>query len=155
MDRIAQNIPDMAKVVLEKANILGAVPCIENAYDETCRIEALPAEDIMEREPEHLKYAFTRMPSLLVGETDVLIVDTVGKNISGSGVDPNITGTFSTPYASGGIKVQRTCFLNLTPESEGNALGCGLASAITKKIFDEIDAEKMLSLIHISEPTRP
>ncbi len=143
MDRIAQNIPDMAKVVLEKANILGAVPCIENAYDETCRIEALPAEDIMEREPELLKYAFTRMPSLLVGETDVLIVDTVGKNISGSGVDPNITGTFSTPYASGGIKVQRTCFLNLTPESEGNALGCGLASAITKKIFDEIDAEKM------------
>ena len=81
--------------------------------------------------------------SALKTETDVLVVDEVGKNFSGTGVDPNITGTFSTPYATGGIKVQRTCFLNLSEESHGNALGCGLASAITKKIFDEMDVEKM------------
>ncbi len=143
MDVIAQNIPTMAKVVLEKAPILFAIPCIENAYDETCRIEAIPAEKILEREPELLKYAFTRMPKLIVGETDVLVVDEVGKNYSGTGVDPNITGTFSTPYASGGIKVQRTCFLNLSEESHGNALGCGLASAITSKIFNAMDVEKM------------
>jgi hypothetical protein len=143
MDVIAQNIPTMAKVVLEKAKILFAIPCIENAYDETCRIEAILAKDILTREPELLKYAFSNMPKLIVGETDVLIVDEVGKNYSGTGVDPNITGTFSTPYASGGIKVQRTCFLNLSEESHGNALGCGLASAITKKIFDDMDIEKM------------
>lgn len=143
MDVIAENIPTMAKVVLEKAPILFAIPCIENAYDETCRIEAIPAEKILEREPELLKYAFTRMPKLIVEETDVLVVDEVGKNYSGTGVDPNITGTFSTPYASGGIRVQRTCFLNLSPESHGNALGCGLASAITSKIFNDMDVEKM------------
>ncbi|WP_432630736.1 hypothetical protein [Brotaphodocola sp.] len=143
MDVIAQNIPTMAKVVLEKAKILLAIPCIENAYDETCKIEAILAKDIMTREPELLKYAFTNMPKLIVGETDVLVVDEVGKNYSGTGVDPNITGTFSTPYATGGIKVQRTCFLNLSEASHGNALGCGLASAITKKIFDEMDIEKM------------
>ena len=143
MDVIAQNIPTMAKVVLEKANILFAIPCIENAYDETCRIEAIPAEKILEREPELLKFAFANMPRLIVGEADVLVVDNVGKNFSGTGVDPNIAGTFSTPYASGGLKVQRTCFLNLTKESHGNGLGCGLASAITKKIFDDIDAEQM------------
>lgn len=143
MDVIAQNIPTMAKVVLEKAKILLAIPCMENAYDETCRIEAILAKDILTREPELLKYAFTNMPKLIVGETDVLIVDEVGKNFSGTGVDPNITGTFSTPYATGGIKVQRTCFLNLSEESHGNALGCGLASAITKKIFDDMDIEKM------------
>lgn len=143
MDVIAQNIPTMAKVVLEKARILFAVPCIENAYDETCRIEAILAKDILKREPELLKYAFSNMPQLIVGETDVLVVDEIGKNYSGTGVDPNITGTFSTPYASGGIKVQRTCFLNLSEASHGNALGCGLASAITKKIFDEMDVEKM------------
>ena len=143
MDVIAQNIPTMAKVVLEKARILFAVPCIENAYDETCRIEAILAKDILKREPELLKYAFSNMPKLIVGETDVLVVDEIGKNYSGTGVDPNITGTFSTPYASGGIKVQRTCFLNLSEASHGNALGCGLASAITKKIFDEMDVEKM------------
>lgn len=143
MDVIAENIPTMAKVVLEKANILFAVPCIENAYDETCRIEAILAKDIMKREPELLQLAFSNMPKLIVGETDVLVVDEIGKNYSGTGVDPNITGTFSTPYAKGGIKVQRTCFLNLSEESHGNALGCGLASAITKKIFDEMDVEKM------------
>lgn len=143
MDVIAQNIPTMAKVVLEKARILFAIPCIENAYDETCRIEAILAKDILKREPELLKYAFSNMPKLIVGETDVLVVDEIGKNYSGTGVDPNITGTFSTPYASGGIGVQRTCFLNLSEASHGNALGCGLASAITKKIFDEMDVEKM------------
>ena len=143
MDVIAQNIPTMAKVVLETAKILFAIPCIENAYDETCKIEAIPAEKILEREPELLKYAFSNMPKLIVGEADVLVVDKVGKNFSGTGVDPNITGTFSTPYASGGLKVQRTCFLNLSKESHGNALGCGLASAITSKIFNDMDIEQM------------
>lgn len=80
---------------------------------------------------------------MIVGEGDVLVVDEVGKNYSGTGVDPNITGTFSTPYATGGIKVQRTCFLNLSEESHGNALGVGLASAITGKIFEDMDVEKM------------
>ena len=143
MDVIAQNIPTMAKVVLEKAPILFAIPCIENAYDETCRIEAIPAEHILEREPELLRYAFENMPRLLPEECDVLVVDEIGKNYSGTGVDPNITGTFSTEYATGGIRVQRTCFLNLSPESHGNALGTGLASAITRKIFDDMDVEKM------------
>ena len=143
MDVIAQNIPTMAKVVLEKAKILFAIPCIENAYDETCRFEAILAKDILTREPQLLQFAFQNMPHLIVDETDVLVVDEIGKNYSGTGVDPNITGTFSTPYATGGIKVQRTCFLNLSEASHGNALGCGLASAITKKIFDVMDVEKM------------
>ena len=143
MDVIAKNIPTMAKVVLEKAKVLFAVPCIENAYDETCRITAVLAKDVLRVEPELLKFAFANMPKLIVGETDVLIVDEIGKNYSGTGVDPNITGTFSIPYVTGGIKVQRTCFLNLSEESHGNALGCGLASAITSKIFDDMDLEKM------------
>lgn len=143
MGKIARNIPDMAKVVLEKAPILFAIPCIENAYDETCRIEAILPENILAREAELLKFAFSNMPKLIVGEADVLVVDAIGKNFSGTGVDPNITGTFSTEYAKGGLKVQRTCFLNLSPQSHGNALGCGLASAITKKIFDDMDVEKM------------
>ncbi len=143
MGKIAQNIPTMAAVVLEKAPILFAIPCIENAYDETCLLEAILPENILDREAELLTYAFSQMPRLIVEEGDVLIVDKIGKNFSGTGVDPNITGTFSTEYATGGIKVQRTCFLNLSEESHGNALGCGLASAITKKIFDQMDIEQM------------
>lgn len=143
MDIIADNIPTMAKVTLSTGKILFAIPCLENAYDQTLLLEAIPAEKILEREPELLEVAFANMPSILVGVGDVLIVDNVGKNFSGTGVDPNITGTFSTPYASGGVAVQRTCFLNLTEESHGNSLGIGLASAITRRIFDQIDADAM------------
>lgn len=143
MDIIAQNIPTMAKVTLGTGKILFAIPCLENAYDQTLLFEAIPAEKILDREPELLKIAFANMPSILVGEGDVLIVDRIGKNFSGTGVDPNITGTFSTPYATGGVRVQRTCFLNLTEESHGNSLGVGLASAITRRIFDQIDADAM------------
>jgi len=124
--------------MVEKGPILFAIPCIENAYDETCHIEAIDASDILIREPELLKFAFQNMPSLLVGECDVLVVDETGKNYSGTGVDPNITGTFSTPFASGGVRVQRTCFLNLSEESHGNALGVGLADAITKRFYDRL-----------------
>ncbi|MBQ9009318.1 MAG: DUF2088 domain-containing protein [Clostridia bacterium] len=143
MDIIARNIPTMARVTLSTGKILFAIPCLENAYDQTMMFEAIPAEKILEREPELLKIAFANMPSILVGAGDVLIVDQIGKNFSGTGVDPNITGTFSTPYATGGVQVQRTCFLDLTPESHGNSLGIGLASAITRRIFDQIEADAM------------
>ena len=143
MDIIARNIPTMAKVTLGTGKILFAIPCLENAYDQTMMFEAIPAERILEREPELLRIAFENMPSILVGQGDVLIVDRIGKNFSGTGVDPNITGTFSTPYATGGVQVQRTCFLDLTEESHGNSLGIGLASAITRRIFDQIDADAM------------
>ena len=143
MDIIARNIPTMAKVTLGTGRILFAIPCLENAYDQTMMFEAIPAERILEREPELLKIAFRNMPSILVGEGDVLVVDRIGKNFSGTGVDPNITGTFSTPYASGGVQVQRTAFLDLTEESHGNSLGVGLASAITRRIFDRIDTDAM------------
>ena len=143
MGKIGQNIPTMAAVVLEKAPILFAIPCIENAYDETAMIEAILPEDILAREAELLEVAKANMPSLIVGEGDVLVVDEIGKNYSGTGVDPNITGTFSTEFAHGGIQVQRTAFLNLSEISHGNALGVGLASAITSKIFDVMDIEAM------------
>ena len=123
--------------------ILFAIPCLENAYDQTWKLEAIDRDHILTREPELLQEAFDHMPSLLVGACDVLVVDETGKNYSGTGVDPNITGTFSTEYASGGVKVQRTCFLDLSQASHGNALGVGLANVITKRFFDKIDLEMM------------
>lgn len=143
MGRMAGNLSANAKVILEKAPILLAIPCMENAYDETCKIEAIHKDDILDREPQLLKYAFANMPSIIVGEGDVLVVDEIGKNYSGTGVDPNITGTFSTDYAKGGVQVQRTCMLDITDCSHGNGLGTGLASAITNRLFDKLDTEKM------------
>ncbi len=143
MGHIAENIPSIARVIIEKAPVLLACPCIENAYDETCRLEAIDAGEILSREPELLRFAFSQMPSILVGEGDVLIVDETGKNYSGTGVDSNITGTFSTDYATGGVRVQRTCFLGLSVASHGNALGVGLADVITRRFYESIDPEMM------------
>ena len=143
MGKIAEHIPTMAQVFLEKAPILFAIPSIENAYDETCKIVAIDTPHLIEEEAEWLKFAFANMPSLLVKEADVLVVDEIGKNYSGTGVDPNIAGTFSTEYAHGGLKVQRTCFLDLSEASHGNALGIGLANCITARLFNKIDMDAM------------
>ena len=94
------------------------------------------------------------MPRILVGSADVLIIDEIGKNYSGSGTDPNITGTFSTDCAGGGLKVQRTCMLDLSEESHGNALGTGLSDAITRRLFDKIDFDKMYPNCITSTVTR-
>lgn len=118
-----------------------AVSCIENAYDETAKIEAVPADAIFKREPELLREAFDNMPSILVHEADVLIVDRIGKKYSGTGVDPNISGTWSSTVGKGGLKVKRTCFLDLTDCSHGNANGMGLADIITNRIFEKLDLD--------------
>lgn len=143
MQNIGKNIPIIGKAVIKHAPILFAVPCIENAFDETCKIVGVNADEIVDEEPKLLQEAFGNMPKIIVGECDVLIVDEIGKNYSGTGVDPNITGTFSTKYASGGVKVQRTAMLDLSEPSHGNGLGIGLASVITKRLFDKLDLEKM------------
>ena len=143
MDNMARNIPANGRVALENSKILFAIPCVENAYDETALIEAIPTDQIFDREPELLKIAASNMPSILVGEADVLVVDKVGKNYSGTGVDPNISGTWSNDYVSGGLKVKRTCFLDLTDCSHGNANGMGLASVITARMFEKLDLNKI------------
>ena len=106
--KMGERLPQYAKVVFDSCNIIFGVAPIENEFDQTCRIEVLPAEEIFEKEPELLLYAKTRLPRLLLPETDVLVVREIGKNFSGSGMDPNVTGTFGTPFASGGIRKQRT-----------------------------------------------
>ena len=140
---MAKNVPLYGKCILENAPVLFAVPTMENAYEETYRIEAVAAEDIEEKEPAMLKDAAAHMPRILVDECDVLIVDHIGKNFSGDGMDPNITGTFCTPYASGGIKAQRVAVLDLSPETHGNGIGLGYASATTQRVFDQLDLEAM------------
>ena len=73
----------------------------------------------------------------------MLIVDQIGKNFSGDGMDPNITGTFCSPYATGGIDAQRVVVLDLSPETHGNGIGLGYSSATTKRVFDQLDLASM------------
>ncbi|BFL47141.1 DUF2088 domain-containing protein [Lactonifactor longoviformis] len=140
---MAKYVPMFGKAIIKNAPILFAVPTIENAFDETCKIVAVSAEEIAEKEPPLLQEAFANMPRILVDECDVLVVDQIGKNFSGDGMDPNITGTFCTPYATGGIKAQRVCVLDLSPETHGNGIGLGYSSATTKRVFEKLDLASM------------
>lgn len=140
---MAKNVPLFGKCILRNTPVLFAVPTIENAFDETCRIAAVAAEEIEAREPALLREAFGYMPRILVDSCDVLIVDQIGKNFSGDGMDPNITGTFCTPYATGGIDAQRVVVLDLSPETHGNGIGLGYASATTKRVFGQLDLAAM------------
>ena len=135
----AERIPLFAKIVMRRFPVLFGVGIVENAFDKTAYIEAIPAEQIAEREPELLKMAFSKMAQLYLPETDILIVKEIGKNISGSGMDPNITGRWPSAYASGGLKSQKVGIMRLSELSHGNFMGLGHAEATTRACFDELD----------------
>lgn len=136
-------VPLFGKAILRNAPVLFGVGILENAFDHTAQIHALTSEEIIEKEPELLKKAFGLMPSIGFQECDVLIVDEIGKNISGCGMDPNISGVFAIPGMTGGIQAQRRCILSLTEETHGNGYGMGAADAVTKRLFDQLDLEQI------------
>ena len=140
---MAKYVPMFGRAIIKNSPVLFAVAAIENAFDETCKMVAVNADEIAAGEPPLLKEAFSYMPKILVNECDVLVVDHIGKNFSGDGMDPNITGTFCTPYATGGIKAQRVCVLDLSPETHGNGIGLGYSSATTKRVFEKLDLASM------------
>lgn len=132
-------IPLFGNYVRTHTNVLFGVATIENAYDQAMKIAVLRNEEIPSQEPELLKFAFRQMPRILVDRADVLVVKEIGKNFSGSGMDPNITGTWSTPYGGGGLKKQRVCVLDLTDESHGNGMGIGQADTTTIKFYNKFN----------------
>ncbi|HUZ16883.1 MAG TPA: lactate racemase domain-containing protein [Spirochaetia bacterium] len=137
--RMAENVPAFARVVLKEAKILFGLAVVENAFDATSIIEAIPRDSIEDRERSLLATAKELMPRILFPEFDVLIVDRIGKNFSGDGADPNITGTYCTPYAEGGPQFQRYVVLDASDETHGNSLGVGMADVTTKRLFDKSD----------------
>lgn len=139
-ETLAKNIYLHGKTILENANIIFAVGVMENAYDETAEIHVIKSEDILREELVCLKKAFTMMPRILADTCDVLIVENIGKNYCGGGMDSNITGRFYSELFSGWLEAQRIGVLNLSDESHGNANGIGMADVICRRAFDKIDA---------------
>ena len=121
--------------------VLLGVGVIENAYTDTYKIAVVDAKKAPELEPDLLLESKKVMGKILFPSVDVLIVDEIGKNISGDGMDPNITGTFCTTAASGGLKKQRTVVLSLTEETHGNSAGLGMADFAPKRAYDQFDPE--------------
>ncbi|SFD38448.1 protein of unknown function [Bacillus sp. OV194] len=139
---MAEHVPEMAKIVLSKVPVIFGLGTIENAYDRPAKIVAVPAEELEQTEPGLLLEAKQLMPKIMFDPIDVLIVDEIGKDISGDGMDPNITGRYATPYAFGGPKVSRIAVLGLTEKTHGNANGIGMADMTTRALVDSIHWEK-------------
>jgi len=136
-------LPEAASIILKKAPVGFGIAIIENAYDETAIIEAVPAEQLIEREKELLKISQANMALLMVPEIDVLIVEEIGKDISGAGFDPNILGKsyllkeFALPVP----RIGRMVLYGISEKSHGNALGMGVFDVITRKVFNQLDLE--------------
>ena len=138
----AEVMPQMARLLLErKPSLLGGLAVVENAHDRVCLLEAVLPERLLERDQALLVEARARMGSLPVDDLDVLLVDRMGKDISGSGMDPNVTGRSPSPYKTGGLRAARLGVLRLTEASGGNATGMGNADVVTQRLFDSADFE--------------
>ncbi|HET7770544.1 MAG TPA: lactate racemase domain-containing protein [Chloroflexota bacterium] len=128
---MARRVPALAKIALKTASIRFGLATLENAHDEPFKIVAVPADRILGDEPALLVEAKEMMPQVPFDELDVLVIDQIGKNVSGDGADPNITGRYPTEFASGGPKVAKHVVLDLTDETDGNANGIGTAHFTT------------------------
>lgn len=139
--RFAELIPRMARAIVEKTRVLFALGIVENAYEQTYKIEAFSREDILAMEKEMALLAESKriMGRILFPEFDALVIEEIGKNISGDGQDPNVTGLYVTRYCNGGPRFQKSVIFDLSDETHGNANGMGGADVITRNLFDKID----------------
>jgi hypothetical protein len=135
-------LAETARVILEKAPILAGVAVLENSLDETMEVHVVPRERFEAIDVALLKRCWQVLPRVPFDPLDVLVVDEMGKNISGTGMDTNIIGiggrvggkmTMGTPVVS------TIVVLGLTPETHGNANGIGLADLTTRRLVDSID----------------
>jgi len=120
-------IPAVAELTASKVNIPFGLALVENGYARLCLIEAVPRERFWEREQELLVMARERMARLPLAQIDVLVLDYIGKDISGLGMDSNVVGRYYQGPTGNGPEIQRIVVRDLTAETEGNAVGIGRA----------------------------
>ena len=134
----------VAERVLQVCRVCGGMAILENAEDETALIEAVKPEEFSRREPELLILANRWLPRLPFDDIDLLIVDRIGKNISGVGMDANVVGrkfNDHTATAQDQTRCRRILVRSLTKETYGNATGIGMAEFTTQRCVDQIDSE--------------
>lgn len=134
---MAEHIVLMAEQILATNKILFGIATVENAYDQIIKVAAAAPEEFIELDRQLLVEAKANMASLPFKQIDVLVLDRIGKDISGDGMDPNITGRYPTPYASGGPEIAKMVVLDLTERTHGNANGMGTADFATRRLVNK------------------
>ena len=140
-----QIIRSVAREVLAKCRILAGLAIVENGYDETALIEGVQPENFESREPELLVLAREWLPKLPFERVELLIVDQLGKDVSGAGMDTNVIGRKYSDHAAREDewpKVKRIFVRDLTPGTHGNATGIGIAEFCRKRVIEKMDVIK-------------
>ncbi|MFH5800703.1 DUF362 domain-containing protein [Haladaptatus sp. CMAA 1911] len=134
-------IPEIASLLVEELPVVGGVAIVEDEHDDTATIEGVPPEGFLDREAELLEEAYDRLPTIPFDEVDVLIVDRMGKDVSGSGMDTNVIGrlVFGPEPAPETPNIERIFVRGLTEPSHGNATGLGSADFIHADLFESIN----------------
>jgi hypothetical protein len=142
---IRDMMPKAARIVFNSGKILCGIGIVENASEQTSLLEMIPTPLIEEREQELLNKSASLMPKLLMEDIDLLIVDEIGKNYSGTGMDTNIIGRIRIlgVQEPASPRIKYILARDLSEESHGNALGIGLADVTTQRLLDKIDYLKM------------
>ena len=148
-------IPAMAEEVLKLAPIMFGIATVENAYDHVAKVIVAGAADLIETDRQLLVEAKAAMPRIEFSPIDVLVIDEIGKDISGDGMDPNITGRYPTPYPTGGPEVSKMVVLDLTEKTGGNANGVGTADFTTRRLVDKTDFQALYANGITSTVVRP
>lgn len=140
LDDFGTAIPDAAKLLMDRIPFLFGVGLVEDAFDTTAVVEAMTGKNLYERECRLQSRAKDLMARLWFDDIDVLVVDEIGKNISGGGADANVTGR-SARNAPGFDKprVAKMVFLDLTDATKGNVAGIAAADVITQRLYDRVD----------------
>jgi hypothetical protein len=136
----SDNLLEARDLVLAQLPFHFGIATVENAAGEVARVEAVTAEALAEREPALLREAKALLPRLPVPDPDLLVIDLLGKDISGVGIDPGITGRYAGALRNE-VAVERLVVLGLTPASKGNAIGLGLADITTEEVADAVDLD--------------
>lgn len=135
-------ITNVGRTVLKNASILCGLGIVENGFDETAVIKAFRPEELENGEGELLKFEKKHFPKLPFDDIDILILDVIGKNISGTGMDTNVVGRFYVPLYSKEPekpKIKRIMVSDLTSESDGNAVGIGIADFCNQRVVEKMD----------------
>ncbi|WP_409968811.1 lactate racemase domain-containing protein [Bengtsoniella intestinalis] len=133
------HIPDIGNKSIAKLNVLCAIGLIENAFHDTAVCKVLAKDEIAKEEPALLDQAKSFAAYLFFDQLDTLIIDEVGKNISGSGFDTNVVGRYHSEWVSGGPKIKRVVILDISKASKGNGNGIGMADFTTRRAVEKFD----------------
>ena len=137
-----QIVRSVAREVLSKCRIVAGLAVVENGYDETAKIQAVAPSEFEDREKELLVLAKQWMPRLPFKQADLLLVDKIGKNISGSGMDSNVIGRKYLDHRAGDNewpKIRNIFVRGLTEETHGNATGIGMAEFTLTRAVNAMD----------------